>query len=585
MTRAFGQTGEFSQPKIIRTPEGWEYCPVDPEAYGGPDCDREEIASDVSKLLSLLGLGVKVSTEFLKQAFANDLKNGLDDAQRKINSGQAGMIDAGNRSGGILDSLATSDSNLSSIEGVASSLQSLIASDLASLSSLGSQLGSLNTTLASQNQALANAQARLDYTMNRANYPFTLAGIKQQRSDSLLASQLRADANMAVLNTQQQISGVQAQSNAVGESMNGKIGQLDGVRASASSELANRNNLASQLDSASRDWQNSSNLRNEGIRDAQDTVKTAYDRQQSVLEPMREGGYLLQGGSQVANSVAKGEYLTATGDAFNAGYGSVARLSESQSLAQAQGLVGSAVNSMVKAGEVEMRSPNFDSQRFIQNGATSFGDATVGYSSAKFSADNLGVARDILANGRTYEGLRQASYSVGPMFESAGTTIGTVSSVGGFPVGTAIGTVAKTAGATLAQGMTTTAVEFGRALSENRLSAPTSEFQDRGIGKPGSLRTYPGGDTTGQASAPFIAIGGTAVSLSLGAKSIVDQKSLANQASYLVEGIASTGAVQSLLQPVTRIGGFRISELPTRVEPGVPVTPPAGVTPPVVAGP
>lgn len=579
MTRALGEMGEISQPKIIQTPEGWEYCPTDPDAYTGPDCEAKEIAGDFSASLNWLAKALGASADILKRLFTADLAKGLNDANAKIASGSDKFASAGELSGNLIGSLGQVDSQLAGFESVASNLRNLISSDLASLSSIGSQISSQQSILAQQTQAVADAQARLDYAMNRANYPFTVAGIKQSRADALSASQARATADLARIDTQMNISNLQSQSNSVGAGMNAKIDQLNTVSSQASSTLATRDGLMTQLDSASRLSSEGQAQMNEGMRDARGVAQDYQAKVDNILKPLSWAGYGAQGASDVTRGISQGETLTATGDALNSGLGASFRVLGDTGLLHAQATIGGAISAMTRAGEVELRSPSFDSGRFIGNSARNFGDVTIGYSSGEFAVQNISLGSQMIANGKTYEGATQVNQGTGASLNTIGTTITTTGTLMGNPLVAMGGQVIKQSG-TLVQGLTQTAIETGRILSENPSSyvasqLTTSNFPVRTDSNGNPLgRNLRLGEATG--NSPIInTVRAGAVSVSDGLLNYVSNVDPARVQSSVMS-IMQSPVMQSSVTPI-RVGSFVITQLPVRVEPGIPVA-----TPPVI---
>jgi len=477
--------------------------------------------------------------------FSDDLSKASD----KMNAGRDGMIQAGEKIDSASSALFGENQNITSLANSFSDITSTINSQISQLNALASTISSLSQTATAQAQAYADAQARLDYAMNRANYPAGGAGLKQQRTDAQSARSDMTNISISQLNTQNSLSGAVNQSNTIGSAYNQNLSTQSGIRSDLVSAYDRAQTFQNALNGGVADYNNSAKVYSSGVNDVRSASTDRQNTYQNTLTPMAESSNGLRGAGQVISAVNDGQYATATSKALQTGLNQALISGAPAELSLARGLAGAVLDGAGKAVDQKSGMLGF---------AQAVGDATIRVSDMVRVGQAVDLASTIMSNSnnpnRVYDASQVLTQQVGRTVEIGGTIAQTVSSVlpGAQGAGPIINGATKALAPT-AQGLAQTTVEAVNQLAQGKvfgnLTPGASNLSAFPVGGR-DIGNRPAGYTPGSTGALQTAVVGSLVSIGKGAEAVTvglvqNNRNFAMEASAVINSMANTGLPKS----------------------------------------
>ena len=535
-----------------------DFCPEDSDCYGGGD---EPISLDDVLKGSATGVGIMswiidFIKDFTKTQADNKLQQDMKKASDKINSGKDGMADAGGKIDSASQALFGENQNISGLASDLFSLGNTASNQLSTLNSLATSISGFQNTLQQQTLALNDANARLDYAMNRANYPAGIKGLQQQRADARSANSDILNISTAKLQTESSLSSLTAQSTTVGSQYNQTLSQISSKQSDLVSAYDRASTFQNALNSGVNQWNQSAKTYSDGVNDVRSGVNNYQNTINNTVVPLAETASGLSGASKVLSAVSEQKYGQATAEALKSGLNQAIISGAPPELSMVKGLAGAVIDSAGKAVD-----RGGDPRQGMLNFAQAVGDATIRVSDMVKIGQNLSLANTILNNptnpNRVYDASQVVVQQVGTAVQVGGTITQTVSSVvpGAQALSPLIG-VGVRAGAPIAQGLAQTTVEAVNQLSQGRVFGNLTPGGDQLSAFPVGGRQIgnrPAGYTPGSTGAVETIVGGSLVSMIQGGKAVtiglVQNQNYANQASAMVNAIANTGLGGKPLPP------------------------------------
>jgi hypothetical protein len=569
MTRSFGQG--FSAPRVIQTPEG-SYCPIDPEEYGGPDCDTKDLLNSASDALKALSALLKLSTTITDAKLRADFEKAVKDAQQKVIDGQNKMIDASNKINEASNGLATANNDINSLMSDLTSIQNSINLELSNISLISGAISSINTQLAGANDSLAQAQARFNDALGKPSSAFA-GGSKEKRDTLRNLNNDMFNLNSTILDLQNTNANYFNDMNSAGERYNNLIPQANAVKDGVTNAYGVAQQYQDARNSASQQFNDGAN----GIRNGYNDFKGAGDAyrnaQENILMPMVEGATGAKGLSNALANIAEGQNFTAVSDVLNAGLESGLRNAGNATLNQFGGMWGSMLSTAGQSADQTIRQGG-DLGDFFRNVAVN-------------GANKLLGAQDFIRAG---QGVQQAyQFTQAGDWQGAGMLASGITS----NLVTGTGAVAGTAlpftplaPLTPVVVATTPAIATGASSIVETMVQTAQTPISRPL-TPGGTPLTVGGrgiyerPTAGQPSAGTVAIAGTLIGVSNTATSLVSgllggSSNLSNRASVEISNMANSG---------TRVIDWGSRLQPGSIELRPPTTIPVSIGGAVIGGP
>lgn len=577
MTRAFGESGvgfSASQGRLVLTdPEtGEQYCPIDPEDYGGPDCDTKDLLNSASDALKALSALLKLSTTITDAKLRADFEKAVKDAQRKIIDGQNRMIDASNKINEASNGLASANNDINSLMSDLSSIQNSINLELSNISLISGAIASIDTRLAGANTSLADAQARFDRALNRANYPAGSTGLSQQRADLRSANLDIFNLNSTILDLQNTQANYISDMNSAGERYNNLIPQANAVRDGVASAYQIAGGYESARNQASQEWNSGTGLVREGYNDFKGAGDAYRNAQENILMPMVEGATGARGLSNALSHIAEGQNFTAVADLLNAGLESGLRNAGNATLNQFGGMWGSMLNTAGQSADQTIRQGG-DLGDFFRNVAVNGANTLLGANDFIRVGEGVKKAYEFSTYGDFSGAGQLASGITSDLVTGVGKVTGTVLPLTPMapltPAVQALTPAVATGSSSIVETMVQTAqTPISQPLTPGGISPFPTGIGGRGIGER---------PTSGPPSAITVAIAGTTIgAYNTGASALGgvlgQNANLSTKASVEIASMAKSGTLPNAGKVIDWGGRLQYGSLELRPPTAIPVS-------------
>ena len=550
--------------------------------YQGPDQDTSG-TGDPEKELKYASLALSVLEKLLSFAklvgdkiAESELRNAISKAKEKINSGQNQMSGASDKMYDYGLGIGEANSQLNQLSPELSQIKLDIGNTLSTMADLTTAISGVNGQISNLNTELAQANAIMDKAMNRANYPMTVDGLKQWRSDRMTSAKNVFDISNNIAGLENTREGYVDSLNVAGSKYNSLIPIAEAKTEGVKNAYDVLHSYEAKVAEASQQWRNGAGEVQGGQKTLENGLQKYNSYQENVAVPLLEASSGSRNLSSALNSFSEYNYVTGSEQIIKGGLESLVRNGGDAFAKQAFGSFGQLSDSLATSLDRTIKNGGNVSD-FMKDALIESGNSFVGLNHFMASQQSFELANAISENKSNPIAERQAwlelSRNAVPEAIQGGAKIAeTTLQLSPYPGATTLVRALTPAFSVGSTGFFTTGIEA--------VNTPTSQEIYRGeknplsIGGSGGIRNltqpYPAG-LPGKATVVMAGIG---ITLSELGKSTISQQ--------IASGSVNTGNVQDKILNMSKSGYWtpplRASGPDSiSIRPGVPGTP-TGIT-------